>query len=58
MASTVADVIISTYDAVGELGPLGFGHRYPLDTWDSHLVEKGEPRYLGHGETYTFTAKG
>ena len=36
--------VISTYDAVGKLGPLGFGHGYPLDTWDSHLVEKGEAR--------------
>src|SRR5713226_1199341 len=36
--------IISTYDAVGKLGPLGFGHGYPLDTWDSHQVEKGEAR--------------
>jgi L-ascorbate metabolism protein UlaG (beta-lactamase superfamily) len=34
--------IISTDDAVGKLRPLGFWNGYPLDTWDSQLVEKGE----------------
>ena len=34
--------VISTADAVGKLRPLGFANGYPLDTWDSHLVEKGE----------------
>jgi L-ascorbate metabolism protein UlaG (beta-lactamase superfamily) len=37
-------LIISTADAVGKLQPLGFLHGYPLDTWESHLVEKGETR--------------
>jgi L-ascorbate metabolism protein UlaG (beta-lactamase superfamily) len=36
--------VISTADAVGKLGPLGFPNGYPLETWDSHLVEKGEAR--------------
>jgi L-ascorbate metabolism protein UlaG (beta-lactamase superfamily) len=36
--------IISTADAVGKLRPLGFPNGYPLDTWDSHVVEKGEAR--------------
>jgi L-ascorbate metabolism protein UlaG (beta-lactamase superfamily) len=34
--------IISTDEAVGKLRALGFGHGFPLDTWDSQLVEKGE----------------
>jgi L-ascorbate metabolism protein UlaG (beta-lactamase superfamily) len=36
--------VISTADAVGKLRPLGFANGYPLDTWDSHLVEKGDAR--------------
>ena len=36
--------VISTADAVGRLRPLGFANGYPLDTWDSHLVEKGDAR--------------
>src|SRR5258708_10853698 len=36
--------IISTADAVGKLRPIGFPHGYPLDTWESQLVEKGESR--------------
>ncbi len=36
--------IISTADAVGKLRPIGFPHGYPLDTWESQLVEKGEAR--------------
>jgi L-ascorbate metabolism protein UlaG (beta-lactamase superfamily) len=34
--------IISTADAVSKLRALGFKDGYPLETWDSHLVEKGE----------------
>lgn len=36
--------VISTADAVGKLRPLGFANGYPLDTWDSHRVEKGDAR--------------
>src|SRR5258708_37891328 len=36
--------IISTADAVGKLRPIGFPHGYPLDTWESQLVEKGKAR--------------
>jgi L-ascorbate metabolism protein UlaG (beta-lactamase superfamily) len=36
--------IISTADAIGKLRPLGFLQGYPLGTWESHLVEKGEAR--------------
>ena len=36
--------IISTADAVDKLQPLGFGQGYPLQTWQSQLVEKGEAR--------------
>ena len=36
--------VITTADAVGKLRPLGFLNGYPLDTWDSHLVEKGDAR--------------
>jgi L-ascorbate metabolism protein UlaG (beta-lactamase superfamily) len=36
--------IISTADAVGRLQPLGFRQCYSLDTWESHLAEKGESR--------------
>jgi L-ascorbate metabolism protein UlaG (beta-lactamase superfamily) len=36
--------IISTADAVGQLRHLGFRRGYPLDTWQSHLVEKGQAR--------------
>jgi L-ascorbate metabolism protein UlaG (beta-lactamase superfamily) len=36
--------IVSTADAVGKLGPLGFANGFPLETWDSQLVEKGEAR--------------
>jgi L-ascorbate metabolism protein UlaG (beta-lactamase superfamily) len=34
--------IISTADAVGKLQALGFRQCYPLDTWESHLAEKGK----------------
>src|SRR5215469_2701773 len=36
--------VISTADAVAKLKPLGFGQGYPLDTWQSHRVEKGQAR--------------
>jgi L-ascorbate metabolism protein UlaG (beta-lactamase superfamily) len=36
--------VISTADAVSKLRPLGFGHGYALDTWQSHRVEKGQAR--------------
>jgi L-ascorbate metabolism protein UlaG (beta-lactamase superfamily) len=36
--------VISTADAVGKLQSLGFGQGYPLDTWQSHRVEKGQAR--------------
>ena len=36
--------IISTADAVGQLRQIGFRRGYPLDTWQSHLVEKGQAR--------------
>jgi L-ascorbate metabolism protein UlaG (beta-lactamase superfamily) len=34
--------IVSTADAVGKLQSLGFQDGYPLDTWESLEVEKGE----------------
>jgi L-ascorbate metabolism protein UlaG (beta-lactamase superfamily) len=34
--------IVSTADAVGRLRPLGFQQGYPLDTWESLAVQKGE----------------
>lgn len=34
--------IVSTADAVDKLGTLGFERGYPLDTWESLLVRKGE----------------
>ncbi len=36
--------ILTTADAVGKLAPLGFHRGYPLDTWQSAHVEKGEAR--------------
>jgi L-ascorbate metabolism protein UlaG (beta-lactamase superfamily) len=36
--------VISTADAIGKLGPLGFANGHSLDTWDSQQVEKGEAR--------------
>ena len=36
--------VISTADAVGQLRQLGFRRGYPLDTWQSRLVEKGQAR--------------
>jgi L-ascorbate metabolism protein UlaG (beta-lactamase superfamily) len=36
--------VISTADAVAKLQPLGFGQGYPLGTWQSHQVEKGQAR--------------
>jgi L-ascorbate metabolism protein UlaG (beta-lactamase superfamily) len=36
--------VISTADAVGQLRRLGFRRGYPLDTWQSQLVEKGQAR--------------
>ena len=36
--------VISTADAIGKLRPLGFRQGHALDTWESHLVEKGEAR--------------
>lgn len=36
--------VISTADAVGQLRQLGFRRGYPLDTWQSQLVEKGRAR--------------
>ena len=34
--------IVSTADAVDKLSALGFEQGYPLDTWESLLVEKGD----------------
>jgi L-ascorbate metabolism protein UlaG (beta-lactamase superfamily) len=34
--------VVSTADAVGKLSSLGFEHGYPLDTWESLVVEKGD----------------
>jgi L-ascorbate metabolism protein UlaG (beta-lactamase superfamily) len=34
--------IVSTADAVGKLGSLGFEQGYPLDTWESLVVQKGD----------------
>ncbi len=36
--------IISTAHAVGELRRIGFERGYPLETWESHQVEKGDAR--------------
>jgi L-ascorbate metabolism protein UlaG (beta-lactamase superfamily) len=36
--------IISTADAVRQLRQLGFRRGYPLDTWQSQVVEKGQSR--------------
>jgi L-ascorbate metabolism protein UlaG (beta-lactamase superfamily) len=34
--------IVSTADAVGKLSSLGFERGYPLDTWESLVVQKGD----------------
>jgi L-ascorbate metabolism protein UlaG (beta-lactamase superfamily) len=34
--------IVSTADAVDKLSALGFQHGYPLDTWESLVVHKGD----------------
>jgi L-ascorbate metabolism protein UlaG (beta-lactamase superfamily) len=34
--------IVSTADAVGKLSSLGFEQGYPLDTWESLVVQKGD----------------
>jgi L-ascorbate metabolism protein UlaG (beta-lactamase superfamily) len=34
--------IVSTADAVAKLSSLGFGQGYPLDTWESLMVQKGD----------------
>lgn len=34
--------IVSTADAVEKLNALGFGHGYPLETWESLVVRKGD----------------
>jgi L-ascorbate metabolism protein UlaG (beta-lactamase superfamily) len=34
--------VVSTADAVDKLSALGFEHGYPLDTWESLLVQKGD----------------
>ena len=34
--------IVSTADAVDKLGALGFERGYPLDTWESLVVRKGD----------------
>jgi L-ascorbate metabolism protein UlaG (beta-lactamase superfamily) len=34
--------IVSTADAVGKLSSLGFEQGYPLDTWESLVVHKGD----------------
>ena len=36
--------IVSTADAVAKLSSLGFEHGYPLDTWESLMVQKGDAR--------------
>jgi len=36
--------VISTADAVAKLQPLGFSQGYPLRTWQSHQVQKGQAR--------------